>query len=50
MPSEVGMDGGKLEEIRRIALASIQGEEFPGCQVLVARKGKVVYYEGFGNL
>jgi beta-N-acetylhexosaminidase len=50
MPSEVGMDGSKLQEIRRIANLAIQGEEFPGCQVLVARKGKVVYYEGFGNL
>ncbi len=50
MPSEVGMDAEKLKEIRRISLAAIQAEEFPGCQVLVARKGKVVYYEGFGNL
>lgn len=50
MPSEVGMDAGKLEEIRKIAISAINTEEFPGCQVLVARKGKVVYYEGFGNL
>lgn len=50
MPSEVGMDAGKLEEIRKIAVSAINTEEFPGCQVLVARKGKVVYYEGFGNL
>lgn len=50
LPSEVGMDGSKLEEIRRIAQSAINAEEFPGCQVLVARKGKVVYYEGFGNL
>jgi beta-N-acetylhexosaminidase len=50
LPSEVGMDGNKLEEIRRIAQNAINAEEFPGCQVLVARKGKVVYYEGFGNL
>jgi beta-N-acetylhexosaminidase len=50
LPSEVGMDGNKLEEIRRIAQSAINAEEFPGCQVLVARKGKVVFYEGFGNL
>lgn len=50
MPSEVGMDAGKLEEIRTIAISAINAQEFPGCQVLVARKGKVVYYEGFGNL
>lgn len=50
MPSEVGMDAGKLDEIRKIALTAINAEEFPGCQVLVARKGKVVYYEGFGNM
>ncbi|MCD8540881.1 MAG: serine hydrolase [Leadbetterella sp.] len=44
------MDGGKLDEIRKIATEAISTEEFPGCQVLVARKGKVIYYEGFGNL
>ena len=50
MPSEVGMDARKLEDIRKIATAAINAQEFPGCQVLVARKGKVVFYEGFGNL
>lgn len=50
MPSEVGMDAGKLDDIRKLAVAAINAQEFPGCQVLVARKGKVVYYEGFGNL
>lgn len=50
MPSEVGMETSKLDEIRKIAQTAINGQEFPGCQVLIARKGKVVYYEGFGNL
>lgn len=50
LPSEVGMSLSKLDEIRRIAISAINGEEFPGCQILVARKGKVVFYEGFGSL
>jgi beta-N-acetylhexosaminidase len=50
MPSEVGMSAAKLQEIRKVVNSAIMGEEFPGCQVLVARKGKVVFYEGFGNM
>ncbi len=50
MPSEVGMSATKLQEIRKVVNSAIMGEEFPGCQVLVARKGKVVFYEGFGNM
>jgi beta-N-acetylhexosaminidase len=47
---EVGMDQQKLEKINTLISQSIAEGEFPGCQVLVARKGKVVYYETFGNL
>jgi beta-N-acetylhexosaminidase len=50
MPSEVGISAAKLQEIRKVVNSAILGEEFPGCQVLVARKGKVVFYEGFGNM
>jgi beta-N-acetylhexosaminidase len=48
--SEVGIDVSKLNQIRLIANNSISNQEFPGCQILVARKGKVVFYESFGNL
>ena len=49
-PTEEGMSAVKLSEIKPIVQNSIANGEFPGCQVLVARKGKVVYYESFGNL
>ncbi len=49
MPAKVGMDATKLIEINRIVQTAINNEEFPGCQVLIARKGKVVFYEAFGN-
>lgn len=48
--SEVGMNQSKLNQIRFLANNAIENQEFPGCQILVARKGKVVYYESFGNL
>jgi CubicO group peptidase (beta-lactamase class C family) len=47
--SEVGMNQSKLSQIRFIANNAIENQEFPGCQVLVARKGKVVFFESFGN-
>lgn len=48
MPSSVGMSVQALNRIRPLVNEAIANQEFPGCQVLVARKGKVVYYEGFG--
>ncbi len=47
---EVGMDEEKLDKIKPLIEKSIAEGEFPGCQILVAKKGKVVYYETFGNL
>jgi beta-N-acetylhexosaminidase len=47
---EVGMDEEKLNRIRPLIEKSIGDGEFPGCQILVAKKGKVVYYETYGNL
>ncbi|MCP9766329.1 glycoside hydrolase [Lacihabitans sp. LS3-19] len=49
IPSEVGMDQAKLEKISNLVQNSIANQEFPGCQIYVARKGKVVYYKSFGN-
>lgn len=40
----------KLDTITAIANSAIKAHAFPGCQVLVARKGKVVYYKTFGYL
>ena len=49
-PESVGMNAQKLEEIEQIVQQGISNRAFPGCQVLVARNGKVVYNRNFGTL
>ena len=44
----VGMSSVKLSEIDRIAQRAINEKMTPGIQVLVARKGKVIYRKSFG--
>ena len=50
-PGAVGMDGQILEDsIRAIVEEGIRAGAYPGAQVLVARKGVVVYHKAFGYL
>ncbi len=49
-PESVGMNAQKLEEIGQIVQQGISNRAFPGCQILVARKGKVIYNKNFGTL
>lgn len=46
----VGMDANQLKKIDEIAQYGISQGAYPGCQVLVARRGVVVYQKSFGNL
>lgn len=46
----VGMNDRKLDEIEQVVQQGISNRAFPGCQVLVARNGKVVYNKNFGTL
>ena len=46
----MGMNSRKLDEIEHIVKQGIDNRAFPGCQVLVARKGKIVYNRSFGTL
>ncbi len=48
VPEEVGIDGAKLAQIDAIANQSIAGRVFPGCQIFVAKQGKVIYNKSFG--
>jgi beta-N-acetylhexosaminidase len=48
-PLEVGMDANILKRIDSIALKSIADRIFPGCQVLVAKDGNVIYEKAFGS-
>jgi beta-N-acetylhexosaminidase len=47
-PGNVGMDPAKLSKIDMIAQRAINEKMTPGLQVLVARKGKVIYQKSFG--
>lgn len=47
-PEEVGFDATRLEEVRRIAQEGLDQQAYPGCQVLVAKSGKIVLNESFG--
>ncbi|WP_159469282.1 glycoside hydrolase family 3 N-terminal domain-containing protein [Dyadobacter sp. 3J3] len=49
-PESVGMNAGMLQKIDGIANAAITDHVFPGCQVVVARRGKIIYDKSFGGL
>jgi CubicO group peptidase (beta-lactamase class C family) len=49
-PESVGLNTKKLNEIDKIVEQGISNRAFPGCQVLVARSGKIVYNRSFGSL
>jgi beta-N-acetylhexosaminidase len=47
-PEEVGMDAATLAKIDVIANELIDKGAAPGCQILVAKDGQVVYHKAFG--
>lgn len=47
-PEDVDMDGRKLKRIDSVAQVVIDSGMAPGMQVLIARKGKVVYRKSYG--
>ena len=50
LPEEVGISSEKLEGIEQIALEGIRQRAYPGCQILVAKDGVVIYERSFGSL
>ncbi len=50
LPEQVGMSSSKLSNIDTIVKKAIQNKIFPGCQVLVARRGRIIYEKNFGSL
>jgi beta-N-acetylhexosaminidase len=50
LPEDVGMNGSSLKRIEAIAQEAISMGATPGCHVLIARNGKVVYEKSFGFL
>ena len=49
LPERVGMSSEKLKKLDFMALLAIDHRTTPGIQLLVARKGKVVYNKSFGT-
>jgi beta-N-acetylhexosaminidase len=49
LPEMAGVNSNMLINITRIAMDAIKQKATPGCQVLVARKGKVIYEGSFGS-
>ncbi|MDB2462961.1 serine hydrolase, partial [Algibacter sp.] len=49
IPERVGMNSKKLEKLDSIANYAVNGHMTPGIQLLVARRGKVIYNKNFGK-
>lgn len=49
IPEEIGADSKKLAAIDTIVSKGIKDKVYPGCQVLVAKDGKVIYQKSFGH-
>lgn len=47
-PSSVGMDRNTLSKIDSIVKAAINMKAIPGCQVLIAKRGKIIFNENYG--
>ncbi|MDQ2721637.1 MAG: serine hydrolase, partial [Bacteroidota bacterium] len=48
-PEQAGLNSQKLLAIDSIANAGVAGGAYPGCVVLVAKEGKIVYEKAFGK-
>ena len=49
LPESVGMSSEKLKKLDSMAKITIDRNAAPGLQILVARKGKVIYNKAFGK-
>lgn len=49
MPEEFGVTSARLKKADEIALEGIAAGAYPGCQILAAKNGKVIYYKSFGH-
>ena len=49
VPERVGIDSEKLHKIDAIAQRAVDKHMTPGLQLLVARRGKVIYNQNFGH-
>ena len=47
-PEEVGLSSERLQRVSRALQSEIEAGKIPGAVALVARKGRIVYFEAFG--
>src|ERR1700675_601031 len=47
-PGDVGLSAERLDRVSRVLRDEIEKGKFPGAVALVARKGKIAYFESFG--
>ncbi|MBO7608673.1 MAG: serine hydrolase [Muribaculaceae bacterium] len=50
VPSEVGINDRLLSQIDSVARLGVREKAFPGCQVLVARHGKIICQKSYGEI
>lgn len=48
-PEMTGIPGSALAKIDSIAMKGIRAQAYPGCQILVAKDGNIVYNKSFGH-
>lgn len=48
LPEATGMNSDTLDKIAPIVKEAISAKAFPGCQILIAHKGKIIYSKSFG--
>lgn len=49
IPEEVGISSSRMKGIEAIVEEGITNQAFPGCQILVAKDGEVIYNKAFGT-
>ncbi|NDV93811.1 glycoside hydrolase [Dysgonomonas sp. 521] len=49
VPEEVGIASSRLDGIETIVQEGIKNQAFPGCQILVAKDGQIIYNRSFGS-
>lgn len=49
-PEQAGMNSRSLQKIDAVVAEAMKEQAFPGCQVMVTRKGMVVFDKTYGNL
>lgn len=49
LPESVGVKSAGLHMLDSVAIYAIRKRAMPGCQVLVAKNGTVIYYKAFGH-